>query len=217
MLPRDRSPAPQGQCGRTRGPVRGDGAAPAAGEAPLLPPAAAKQLAGPTGRDPGPAPLPRGAGAGRPAAGVPGGVARARSFSAPHLLARRPADQGPLRRRRPSGEDGARVPGIRPLGPAVRRGPRRGAPRRGWDELSARSHRPGRLMLRPMANIFAVADRDAAFLDSMEELLRADSEFAEVWRPAPGWVAATAPLPESQPDGEEIRGRGFAFAEGRDR
>jgi asparagine synthetase B (glutamine-hydrolysing) len=72
-------------------------------------------------------------------------------------------------------------------------------------------------MLRPMANIFAVADRDAAFLDSMEELLQADSEFAEVWRPAPGWVAATAPLPESEPDGEEIRGRGFAFAEGRDR
>jgi asparagine synthetase B (glutamine-hydrolysing) len=72
-------------------------------------------------------------------------------------------------------------------------------------------------MLRPMANLFAVADGDASFLDSIEGLLRADAGFAEVWRPAPGWVAAAAPLPDAEPDGEEVRGRGFAFAEGRDR
>jgi asparagine synthetase B (glutamine-hydrolysing) len=72
-------------------------------------------------------------------------------------------------------------------------------------------------MLRPMANVFALADRHPAFLERIEERLRASAEFADVWRPAPGWVAAAAPLPESEPDGEEIRRRGFAFVEGRDR
>jgi hypothetical protein len=71
--------------------------------------------------------------------------------------------------------------------------------------------------LRPMANLFAVADRDAGFLNQMETRLRDSGEFAEVWRPAPGWVAATAPLPEGVPDSPQIRDRGFAFIEGRDR
>ena len=72
-------------------------------------------------------------------------------------------------------------------------------------------------MLRPMANLFAVADPDSAFLDRIEKRLRDAAEFDQIWRPAPGWVVAQAPLPESGPDSEELRSRGFVFAEGRDR
>jgi asparagine synthetase B (glutamine-hydrolysing) len=72
-------------------------------------------------------------------------------------------------------------------------------------------------MLRPMANLFALADRDPAFLERIEKRLRLTGEFAEIWRPAPGWVAAAGPLPECEPDGAQIRRRGFAFVEGRDR
>jgi asparagine synthetase B (glutamine-hydrolysing) len=72
-------------------------------------------------------------------------------------------------------------------------------------------------MLRPMANLFAVADSDPRFLDRMEKRLDATGEFDVVWRPAPGWLAAQAPLPESEPDGDQVRSRGFAFVEGRDR
>jgi asparagine synthetase B (glutamine-hydrolysing) len=72
-------------------------------------------------------------------------------------------------------------------------------------------------MLRPMANLFAVADRDPGFLDQTAERLSAAEGFDLVWRPAPGWVAAQALLPESEPDGEAVRARGFAFTEGRDR
>ncbi len=72
-------------------------------------------------------------------------------------------------------------------------------------------------MLRPMANLFAVTDRDPGFLDHMEERLSEAREFQFVWRPGPGWVAGQAPLPESQPDGDAVRSRGFAFLEGRDR
>ena len=72
-------------------------------------------------------------------------------------------------------------------------------------------------MLRPMANLFAVGDPDPGFLDRMEERLTATGEFESVWRPAPGWLAGQAPLPESEPDGDAVRSRGFAFVEGRDR
>ena len=72
-------------------------------------------------------------------------------------------------------------------------------------------------MLRPMANLFAVADPDPGFLDSMEERLATTGEFDDVWRPAPGWVVAQSMLPESEPDGDAARSRGFAFVEGRDR
>jgi asparagine synthetase B (glutamine-hydrolysing) len=68
-----------------------------------------------------------------------------------------------------------------------------------------------------MANLFAVADPDPGFLDRMEECLVRTGEFDVVWRPAPGWVAAQAPLPESEPDGDTLRSRGFAFVEGRNR
>ena len=57
----------------------------------------------------------------------------------------------------------------------------------------------GPLTLRPMANLFAVGDPDAEFLDRMEERLAATGEFDSVWRPAPGWVAGQAPLPDLSP------------------
>jgi asparagine synthetase B (glutamine-hydrolysing) len=72
-------------------------------------------------------------------------------------------------------------------------------------------------MLRPMANLFAVGHPDPGFLDRVEERLLATGEFESVWRPVPGWLAGQAPLPESEPDGDPVRSRGFAFVEGRDR
>jgi hypothetical protein len=72
-------------------------------------------------------------------------------------------------------------------------------------------------MLRPMANLFAVTDPDRGFLEAMAEQLEEAEEFDAVWHPAPGWLAASAPLPESEPDSDSIRSRGFAFVEGRDR
>ena len=71
-------------------------------------------------------------------------------------------------------------------------------------------------MLRPMANLFAVSDPDPRALDCIEERLAASGKSEIVWRPAPGWLAAQAPLPESDPDGDMVRARGFAFVEGRD-
>jgi asparagine synthetase B (glutamine-hydrolysing) len=68
-----------------------------------------------------------------------------------------------------------------------------------------------------MANLFAVADPDPELLDWIERVLHETQEFACIWRPAPGWLAASAPLPEGDPDDHITRGRGFAFAEGRDR
>ena len=72
-------------------------------------------------------------------------------------------------------------------------------------------------MVRPMADLFAVADREPEALDRIEERLANAGDFAVVWRPTPGWVAAWAPLPESSPEREEVRAGGFAFIEGRDR
>jgi asparagine synthetase B (glutamine-hydrolysing) len=54
-------------------------------------------------------------------------------------------------------------------------------------------------------------------LDRLEERLGGAAGFERVWRPAPGWVAAAAPLPDSQPDRTDLVERGFAFTEGRDR
>ena len=47
-------------------------------------------------------------------------------------------------------------------------------------------------MLRPMANLFAVADSDPGFLDQIEERVSENGEFECVWRPVPGWLAARA-------------------------
>jgi asparagine synthetase B (glutamine-hydrolysing) len=71
-------------------------------------------------------------------------------------------------------------------------------------------------MLRPMANLFAVADPDPGELDRIEERLRGSDEFDAVWRPAPGWLVAQGTMPDSDADGEQVRSLGFAFAEGRD-
>jgi asparagine synthetase B (glutamine-hydrolysing) len=68
-----------------------------------------------------------------------------------------------------------------------------------------------------MANLFAVSDPDPGALDRIEERLAASEEFEIVWRPAPGWLAAQAPLPESERDEDALRARGLAFVEGRDR
>jgi asparagine synthetase B (glutamine-hydrolysing) len=73
------------------------------------------------------------------------------------------------------------------------------------------------LTFPPLANLFAVADRDPQVLDRLEERLAATGEFGRVWRPAPGWLAAAAPLPGSGPDPAPVAERGFAFTEGRDR
>lgn len=68
----------------------------------------------------------------------------------------------------------------------------------------------------PLANLFAVHDVGPAALDAMMLDLQRSQEFAQVWRPAPGWVAAAAPLPGGEPDGESVRDHQLAFAEGRD-
>ena len=68
----------------------------------------------------------------------------------------------------------------------------------------------------PLANLFAVHDDDPAVLDEMMMDLQRSGEFAHVWRPAPGWVAAVAPLPGGTPDGDLERQHQLAFAEGRD-
>ena len=73
------------------------------------------------------------------------------------------------------------------------------------------------MSLPPLCNLFAAHHPDPAVLNSIEEKLRAGGEFAEVWRPAPGWIAAAAPLPDGLPDGEPVRENRLAFAEGRDR
>ena len=73
------------------------------------------------------------------------------------------------------------------------------------------------MTLPPLANLFAVCDRDPRLLDALEEELTAGADFDVVWRPAPGWVAAAAPLPGSEADSEHVRSHGFAFMEGRDR
>lgn len=68
----------------------------------------------------------------------------------------------------------------------------------------------------PLANLFAVYDGNPAALEEIMQDLKSSGKFAEVWRPASGWVAASAPLPGGEPDGEAVRNHWLAFAEGRD-
>lgn len=72
-------------------------------------------------------------------------------------------------------------------------------------------------MARPFANLFAVLSQDPQYLGDIERKMTGSGLFAEVWRPAKGWVAGCAPLPRSDPEPGFIRDAGFAFAEGRDR
>lgn len=68
----------------------------------------------------------------------------------------------------------------------------------------------------PLANLFSLHDADPSVIDAITADLERSGEFAEIWHPAPGWVAATAPLPGGEPDGNMVRENGLAFAEGRD-
>src|SRR2546425_2291008 len=72
------------------------------------------------------------------------------------------------------------------------------------------------MSLPPLANLFAAREPDQMALEALAADLATSGEFAEVWRPAPGWVAAAAPLPHGEADGESARRHGLAFAEGRD-
>lgn len=72
------------------------------------------------------------------------------------------------------------------------------------------------MTMPPLSNLFAVHDADPAALDEVVSDLRRSAEFARVWRPVPGWVAAAAPLPGGEPDGYLARQHQLAFAEGRD-
>src|SRR5438045_544891 len=69
------------------------------------------------------------------------------------------------------------------------------------------------MVLPPLADLFAFSHRDPAAVAAAAASLR--GEFDEVWQPAPGWVAAAAPLPGGEPDGAIARQHGLAFAEGR--
>ena len=70
------------------------------------------------------------------------------------------------------------------------------------------------MTLPPLANLFAAHDPDPLRLADLAADLEASGEFAAVWRPAPGWVAAAAPLPGGPADQFEGRHRALAFAEG---
>ena len=71
--------------------------------------------------------------------------------------------------------------------------------------------------LPPLANLFAHYDPDPAALEAVLRDLQTSGEFAHVWQPAPGWVAAAAPLPGGIPDDERVYSQRLAFAEGRER
>ena len=68
----------------------------------------------------------------------------------------------------------------------------------------------------PLANLFAVHDADPSVIDAITADLERSGEFAEIWHPAAGWVAAAAPLPGGEPDGDLVHENRLAFAEGRD-
>lgn len=67
-----------------------------------------------------------------------------------------------------------------------------------------------------LAHLFAVHYDDPRPLERIAEALEEGGEFLEVWRPLPGWVAASAPLPGSEPEPQAVHENGLAFAEGRD-
>src|SRR2546430_10251171 len=72
------------------------------------------------------------------------------------------------------------------------------------------------MTLPPLANLFAAHDPDPLRLADLAADLEASGEFAAVWRPAPGWVAAAAPLPRGPADQFEARHSPPAFVEGRE-
>lgn len=72
------------------------------------------------------------------------------------------------------------------------------------------------MKLRPFANLFALRHPDPQLRDKVAAALVASGRFSEVWRPAPSWICAAAPLRDGEPDSAETRALGLAFAEGRD-
>jgi hypothetical protein len=73
------------------------------------------------------------------------------------------------------------------------------------------------MTLPPRANLVAVRHADPAVVDAVERAMRAHPELRDdVWRPQPGWIAASAPLPESGPEPAGVRAAGLTFADGRD-
>src|SRR3989442_5908909 len=72
------------------------------------------------------------------------------------------------------------------------------------------------MTLPPLANLFAAHDPDPLRLADLAADLEASGEFAAVWLPAPGWVAAAAPLPGGPADQFEGRHSAITFAEGRE-
>jgi asparagine synthetase B (glutamine-hydrolysing) len=73
------------------------------------------------------------------------------------------------------------------------------------------------MSLPPLANLFTLHEPNEEARRDVRRRLEQTPEFASVWEPSPGWVAASAPLPGGEPDGHDVRELGFAFAEGRDR
>ena len=73
------------------------------------------------------------------------------------------------------------------------------------------------MTLPPQCNLFAVRSEDPQFRERLLRQLRARNEFNEIWEPAPGWIAAAALVPGSEPDDASVRRLGLAFAEGRPR
>lgn len=71
-------------------------------------------------------------------------------------------------------------------------------------------------MLHPLANVLAFHHANPSVAADIFADIQGSGEFDEVWRPAPGWTAARAPLPSSTSDGGRARAAGLLFAEGRD-
>src|SRR5438876_298716 len=143
----------------------------------------------------------------------PGATARAGRSVCPAVpapdpgLARRRRRPAPVPNARSRGGGGTGVPSGDPLGAGGRCGS-------GMGRRAAAL--AGAVTLPALANLFAVCEENLLRADALQRKLQHSGEFAAVWRPARGWVAAAAPLPGSVPDGAQVRGLGFAFAEGRD-
>lgn len=71
------------------------------------------------------------------------------------------------------------------------------------------------MSLPPLANFVAVRRHRPPDLDAVERRLRGDARFRDVFRPAPGWVVGSAPLPGGEPEPPGVRAAGLVFGEGR--
>jgi asparagine synthetase B (glutamine-hydrolysing) len=69
-------------------------------------------------------------------------------------------------------------------------------------------------VLPPQANLFGFWDEDPRVVADVRRHLERENDFATVWTPADGWVAASMPLPYGREPAET--NRALAFAEGAD-